>query len=64
MFCPACGTSLATSSLGETPIVDVSLATLDDPLAFPPQEHVWTSSQIRWLEIADDLPRHSEGKSG
>lgn len=63
MFCPTCGTSLAARSFGQPPIVDVSLATLDDPAAIPPQEHVWTSSRVPWLEIADDLPRHSGGKT-
>lgn len=58
-FCPTCGTSLTFVDPGEPGRLDVALATLDDPAAFPPQRHIWTASRLPWLEIADDLPRRA-----
>ena len=68
-FCPSCGTSLTSVDPGDRRLVEVTLASLDDPAAFPPEEHIWTASRIRWLELGDKLPRHtgppgSEGESG
>ena len=67
-FCPSCGTSLTSVDPGDRRLVEVTLASLDDPAAFPPEEHIWTASRIRWLELGDELPRHtgppgSEGES-
>ncbi len=61
-FCPTCGTSLTFVDPGEAGLVDVTLASLDDPEAFAPDHHIWTSSRIRWLGIDDDLPRHEGSK--
>ncbi|WP_416896885.1 MAG: hypothetical protein ACMVY4_15345 [Minwuia sp.] len=33
-------------------------ATLDDPDAFRPSEHLWTEKAVRWGLIDDGLPRH------
>jgi hypothetical protein len=68
-FCPSCGTSFTSVDPGDRRLVEVTLASLDDPAAFPPEEHIWTASRIRWLELGDELPRHtgppgSEGESG
>ena len=61
-FCPTCGTSLTFCDPTDPAFVDVTLASVDDPEAFAPDHHIWTSSRVRWLEISDDLPRH-EGPS-
>ncbi len=67
-FCPLCGTPLAFGDPGDPTFVDVTLASLDDPSAFPPESHAWTASRVPWLEIGDELPRYagtkSEGGSG
>jgi hypothetical protein len=67
-FCPSCGTSLTFVDPGDPTLVDVTLASLDDPASFPPACHIWTMSRIRWLEVGDKLPRHTgarpEGESG
>jgi hypothetical protein len=57
-FCPGCGTPLAFVDRGDPTLVDVTLASLDDPAAFPPECHAWTTSRVPWLELADGLPRH------
>jgi hypothetical protein len=60
-FCRVCGGSLTFVDRGEPAIVEVTLASLDDPAAFSPQEHIWTRSRVRWLELGDRLPRHAGG---
>lgn len=58
-FCASCGTSLTFVDLTDPGRIDVTLASLDDPAAFPPRRHIWTASRVPWLEIADDLPQHA-----
>lgn len=43
--------------------VQVTLGSLDNPERITPQDHVWTDSQIPWLEIRDDLPRFPRSSS-
>jgi hypothetical protein len=59
-FCPCCGTQLLFWTTAEPEIVDVNLATLDDPAAIAPEYHVWTASRIPWFETADALPRYPD----
>jgi hypothetical protein len=37
--------------------VQVALGSLDRPDRVRPDDHVWTSSQLPWLEVVDDRPR-------
>lgn len=62
-FCPDCGTPLTFVDTDLPATVDVTLASLDDPALFPPKDHIWTMSRVRWLEIRDELPRHTDGRS-
>ena len=62
-FCPVCGTPLTFVDPDERTRVDVTLASLDDPAAFPPSCHAWTMSRVPWLEIGDELPRYASTKS-
>jgi hypothetical protein len=55
VFCPVCGTLLAFL---EAETVDVTLASLDEPAAVAPREHIWTASRLPWFELADALPRY------
>ena len=68
-FCPSCGTSLTSVDPGDRRLVEVTLASLDDPSLVTPEEHIWTMSRIPWLDVRDELPRRtggpgSEGESG
>jgi hypothetical protein len=60
-FCPTCGTSLCTLHDDDVEIC-MTLASLDDPAQIAPILHMWTSSQVAWLETRDELPRH-EGQA-
>jgi hypothetical protein len=39
--------------------VDVTVGSMDQPAAVVPAAHIWTSSQLAWLRLADDLPCHT-----
>jgi hypothetical protein len=47
----------------EPDTIDLTLASLDDPTLFPPRAHIWTSSQVAWLDLGDDLPRHTNARA-
>jgi len=36
----------------------VTLASLDEPAAVAPEYHIWTRSQVPWVNLVDRLPRH------
>jgi hypothetical protein len=60
-FCPSCGTPLTFIDPTGPAEIDVTLASLDDPATVRPEHHGWTMSRIPWLEIADTLPRRTDG---
>ena len=56
-FCPRCGTGLWFRNEEALPgIVDVQLATLDDPDAFTPQAQIQIADRIGWMTSAHLLP--------
>jgi hypothetical protein len=57
-FCGRCGTPLTWEAVANPTLVDVAIATLDEPAAVVPSLHVWTGSRIAWFDTADELPRH------
>jgi hypothetical protein len=60
LFCPICGTQMAFRVIAEPHLLDVTLASLDDPEVVRPDHHIWTASRIAWFDTRDDLPRHLE----
>jgi hypothetical protein len=56
-FCPKCGTGLYFQNAETLPgIVDIQLATLDDPDAIPVQCQIQTAERIGWMAEAHALP--------
>jgi len=60
-FCGHCGTPLTYWKTSYGDKIDVTTCSLDDPDAFPPVGHVWTSHKLRWVKLADGLPCFEEG---
>ena len=57
-FCRECGASLSFEGrFGGEDLVELHISTLDDPEAFPPQEHTHYKERISWLHVDDDLPK-------
>jgi hypothetical protein len=57
-FCGACGTQLTWRQAEGGTTVDVTVGSMDHPNNFPAADHIWTSSQVTWLHVQDDLPHH------
>jgi len=56
-FCPICGTGLFFRNEATLPgLIDVQLATLDDPAALAPTIHVQCAERLPWMEELNDLP--------
>jgi hypothetical protein len=56
-FCPTCGTSLTFRHDDYPAEIDITVASLDNPEAVPPRDHIWTRSKVSWLRLDDHLPR-------
>jgi len=62
-FCRRCGTSLTYQKdpevlEGALDDVYILTRTLDDPNAYPPDEHVHFGERVGWITVADDLPHY------
>lgn len=56
-FCATCGTQMAYRSVRFPGECHFYAATLDDPTAYAPSEHVHSGEQLPWIHLADALPR-------
>jgi len=63
LLCGSCSSILGLRPRQNPTLVSVRLGCLDDPGSVKPTFHRHTSSQVPWLEIADDLPRYLESAS-
>jgi len=61
-FCVHCGSSLLFLSPynRKNGTIEVAIATLDDPQSLEPDAHIYTSTQVPWFKLCDDLPQHPE----
>jgi hypothetical protein len=59
-FCNACGTPLTYRHADSPGTVDVTTCSLDDPEAFPPTHHSWSSHDLAWVRFGDALPTFAE----
>lgn len=56
-FCPECGTGLFYYNEQVLPgLVDLRIATLDDPEAMAPEIHVQAAERLNWMARAHELP--------
>ena len=64
-FCDKCGTGMYYINEQVLPgLVDIQIATLDDPDAYPPQIHVQTADELSWEGKLADLPRFERYPGG
>lgn len=57
-FCDHCGTSLTYSHALRSEEIDITLASLDEPMRVVPQAHIWVQDKLPWITITDSLPQH------
>jgi hypothetical protein len=63
LFCSQCGTQLTWHGSDASGEIDFTLCSLDDPDAIAPADHTFASQQVRWLHLADTLPRYTRTRS-
>lgn len=61
-FCAHCGTQLMFQGDDWPDEVDVTTCSLDHPEHVPPNDHIHTSSKLRWVHLSDGLPQHPEAR--
>ena len=61
LFCNKCGSGLSYRAKDNPKLASFRLGCLDDPSAIKPQFHIFTSTQVSWCNVVDDLPKHREG---
>ena len=62
-FCPRCGSQLTFASDAYAGEIDVTICTLDDPEALPPQDHTFVRSRLGWVKLADGLPEYEAARA-
>jgi hypothetical protein len=61
-FCPRCGTQLTFQSTKSPGEIDVTVCSLDDPDAVPPSDHIFASTRVSWIRLADGLPEFASAR--
>jgi hypothetical protein len=61
-FCHECGSSLAMWTRYAPDMIDIAVATLDDPVGVQPGFHIWRESRIGWFDTIDSMPRHERAR--
>jgi hypothetical protein len=59
-FCGRCGTTLSFAADFMPGLIDLTIASFDEPERLPPALHMWESKRISWIQLDDDLPRYAE----
>ncbi len=60
-FCKTCGSSLTYENAGGADTVDITTATLDEPVGFAPRQEVWMEHRIPWQPVNPALPQFPRG---
>ena len=55
-FASCCGTHLFVRDNVNSEWIDVTVASLDDPAAFPPQVAIWTEDKLPWVQLDPSRP--------
>ena len=63
-FAACCGTHLFFEDTKDSEIIDVTIASLDDPAPFAPQKAIWLEDKLPWVTLNESLPKFPKsGKS-
>ncbi len=60
-FCPTCGSSLSFRDTEHPEYITLAIASLDDPNLVKPTYHIYTASQLKWLNIDDECKIFTAG---
>jgi len=59
-FAACCGTHLFIEDTTDSEMVDVTIASLDDPTPFAPRRAIWLEDRLPWVTIDESLPKFPE----
>ena len=59
-FCGRCGTQISFVADYIPGLIDITIASLDNPNAIAPNFHYWYSRHLAWMRFGDALPKHPE----
>lgn len=57
-FCRACGTTLTYTAEFLPGLIDVTIASFNEPSDSAPHMHIWEAQRLPWVKLGDELPRH------
>jgi hypothetical protein len=55
-FAACCGTHLFFEDSKDSKMIDVTIASLDDPTPFAPTKAIWLEDKLPWVTIDESLP--------
>ncbi|MCL1126261.1 GFA family protein [Shewanella surugensis] len=61
-FCGHCGSTLSYRSLEYPDYFTLNIVSLDEPNVIKPRYHIHTETQVQWLSVADEMPKHLKGR--
>ena len=59
-FCGACGTPLTYWNSSAPDVIDVTICSLDQPEAAPPDDHTFTAYRLSWDRSADGKREYAQ----
>lgn len=62
-FCGQCGSTLSYRDTRHAQYLSLAISSLDRPELVQPSYHIYTDSQLPWLEIDDDCIRYAQGQT-
>src|SRR4051812_33003611 len=62
-FCSKCGTGLFFLKEPTANEIDVTVGSFDRQEKIIPADHVWVEDRLPWIELVDNLPRHTRTRN-
>jgi len=60
LFCKSCGSPIAYTDSQLSEVTFFYIGFMEDPAAFPPENHSYHNEKISWLKLGDDLPKFNK----
>jgi hypothetical protein len=61
-FAACCGTHLFFEDAPDAQTVDVTIASLDDPVPFAPEMIIWTEDRLPWVSLNEERPSYRRSR--
>ncbi len=61
-FAACCGTPLFFQDEEDSPVIEVTIASLDQPEAFTPEAATWIEDRLPWVTLAPERRRYERGR--